>query len=266
MSLISYRVATSLIGIEITGINLAIIDSPRGFTEIQSVLDQHHLLIIKNQELSKEQLVKISYFFGEPVQSLVSTYKLEQHPLISIISNKRNDDGKKIGIMAPEFVFHADSYFTKNPNKYTLLYSLKAPKQEGETLFVNMCHAYNTLDESVKTLIADKKISYKNVFINQPPVVHPLVRVHPVTQKKSLFVNIHRALGVENLTEPEGLQLLQYLYSHAIKKETIYKHKWDNGDLLIWNNSTTMHCATPILDTEERMLYRVFTKGDFPVS
>ena len=169
------------------------------------------------------------------------------------------------GVIAPEYVFHSDSYFTSNPSKVTLLYSLKSPNFGGETHFINMCFAYETLDYSIKKLIDNKKVSYKNAYINQPPVTHPLVRIHPVTKRKALFVNIHRALNVEGLAKNEALELLDFLYQHATQTKFIYKHKWQNGDLLVWNNPSTMHCASQIDDNEKIVLYRILTKGDLPV-
>lgn len=227
--------------------------------------NQYHLLVIKNQTLSEEQLIKIIQIFGKAVPALVPTYRLENYPLITKHTNIKNKN-KPTGVIAPEYVYHSDSYFLANPSKATLLYSLKSPLCGGETHFINMCAVYESLDESVKRLISDKKASYKNAYVNQPPVRHPLVRVHAVTKKKALFVNIHRGLGIDMMEQKEGLELLSYLYSYAIKSDFIYRHKWSNGDLLIWHNPTTMHCATGIEDTEERLLYRILTEGELPVT
>jgi taurine dioxygenase len=254
------------LGVEITGVNLA---ETLAFNVVDKLLEQlaeHHLLLIRNQNLNEDELISVSHIFGEPVPALVPTYRLENYPVITRHSNTIDPKKLPTGAVAPEYVFHADSYFTANPNKATLFYSLKSPKLGGETHFVNMCLAYDTLDESTKNLIADKKASYKNAYINQPAVSHPLVRVHPSTGKKALFVNIHRAIGVDGLGEEEALSLLDSLYNHATKPEFVYQHKWCNGDLLVWNNPTTMHCATSIDDTEERLLYRILTKGDLPVT
>ena len=102
--------------------------------------------------------------------------------------------------------------------------------------------------------------------MNQPPVVHPLVRVHPVTKRKALFVNIHRALGIDGMDQDEALKLIKYLYQHATRADFVYQHKWHDGDLLIWNNPMTMHCATDIHESQERLLYRILTQGDLPVA
>jgi taurine dioxygenase len=196
----------------------------------------------------------------------VPTFRLKEYPLITTHSNTKDENESPAGVVAPEYVFHADSYFTDNPNKATLFYSLRSPDHGGETHFVNMCLAYDALNDETKRLIADKKATYKNAYTNRPPVSHPLVRVHPITKRKALFVNIHRALGIDGLEQSEALNLLKNLYSHATNPELIYKHKWEDGDLLVWNNVTTMHCATPIDNSQERLLYRVLIKGIVPVS
>lgn len=128
-----------------------------------------------------------------------------------------------------------------------------------------MCSAYEALDDSIKSLIKGKKVFYKNAYVNQPPVEHPLVRINLITSRKALFVNIHRALGINDIEYSQAIELINFLYKHATKPEFVYKHKWSNGDLLVWHNPTTMHCATHIEDTEERLLYRILTEGVYPV-
>jgi taurine dioxygenase len=259
---------TATLGATINSIDFANLSSitDHAIEKIINLFHTHHLLIIKNQRLTEEQLIQISHLFGEPTKALVPTYRLEKYPVITRHTNTKDENLMPKGVVAPEYVFHSDSYFTCNPSKATLFYCLKAPNQGGETHFVNMCLAYDNLDEETKNFIADKKISYKNAFTNQPPVKHPLVRINPVTKEKALFVNIHRALGIDGIDETESLPLIKRLYQSAILPEFVYKHKWQDGDLLIWNNPTTMHCATPIADSEERLLYRILTNGDLPVS
>ncbi len=253
------------LGVEISGANFTESLNRSDLVTLHDYLYHKHLLIIREQNLTEEQLINVSRIFGTPVPALVPTHRLEKYPLITRHTNMTDENNLPMGVIAPEYVFHSDSYFVANPSKVTLLYSLISPEEGGETCFVDMCFAYEMLSDDIKNFISDKRAIYKNAYINQPPVKHPLVRVHPVTKRKSLFVNIHRALGIDNLPEDEALNLLNDLYQHSIKPEFIYKHQWRNGDLLIWNNPTTMHCATSISDTQKRLLHRVLTEGDFPV-
>lgn len=255
------------LGVELCGLDLpAILNSKNEINSLLQYYNQYHLLVIRNQKLTENQLIHISQVFGEPVPALVPTYRLEEYPLITRHTNVKDENKLPTGVVAPELVYHSDSYFALNPSKATLLYSLKSPSHGGETYFADMCFAYDTLDESVKNIITNKKAIYKNAYINQPPVAHPLVRTHAITKRKALFVNIHRALGIENVDLQEAMQLLGRLYAHATNPSYVYKHKWCDGDLLIWNNPTTMHCATAIDDAEKRLLYRILTKGELPIT
>ena len=259
------EIRPSKIGVEFANINLA---KPADSSIVDTLLDhynKHHLLIIKNQILNEDQLIEASKIFGEPVPALVPTFRLENFPVITKHTNLLDENNLPTGVIAPEYVYHSDSYFTTNPNKATLLYSLKSPKRGGETNFVDMCRVYDSLDESTKTLISEKKVIYKNAYINQPPVIHPMIRVHPITKKRALFVNIHRALGIENMENKAAVELIEYLYNYSTKSEFVYKHIWNDGDLLVWNNPTTMHCATKTENGEERLLYRILTLGATPV-
>ncbi len=169
------------VGIELRGLNLANNITSEDLTLLHEYYNQYHLLIIRDQNLTEPQLVQTSHHFGEPVPALVPTYRLEKYPVITRHTNAKDRNNQSIGVVAPEFVFHSDSYFSHNPSKTTLLYSLISPNSGGETHFVDMCFAYEALSESIKDFIQNKNAIYKNAYINQPSVIHPLVRVHTVT-------------------------------------------------------------------------------------
>lgn len=260
--------ATSLcpqLGIEISNLDLTKAFTDKIAAELYEALLHNHLIVIRAQTLCENALIKASKIFGEPVASIVPKYRLPEYPLISRHSNIRNEDDEPSGAMAPEFFWHSDSYLTETPNKATILYSIISPHVGGETNFVNMCVAYDSLDDETKNLINNRKAFYKNAYINRPPVAHPLVRINPVTNQKALFVNIHRALGVEGLLPNDASNLLNKLYNHAIEPSQVYQHKWKDGDLVIWYNPSTMHAATPISREHHRLLHRILIKGDIPV-
>lgn len=256
---------SSELGAEILGVNAAEPMDASLLTAIKEAFAQHHLLVFRQQTLNEDQLVRFSRYFAEPVESLHPTFKVPTHPVITKYSNMLGDDQEPAGAMAPELIWHSDSYFTDNPNKATIFYSLVSPAEGGETHFVNMCAAYADLDDATKLKIEGKKAFYKNAFIKRPPVLHPLVR-QAANQPKALFANIHRALGIEGMDAEEAMVLLHALYEHSTQPDSIYRHKWQDGDLAIWNNPTTMHCATDIPPNQQRLLYRILTKGELPVT
>lgn len=262
----STKLISPNLGLEIVGVDISQKLTEDIIGELIELLAHHHLLIFRKQVVSENKFIEFSCSFGEPVPSLLPTFQLLGYPLISRHSNIKNDDDETIGAMAPEFFWHSDSYLTDNPNKATLLYSLISPREGGDTGFVNMNSAYEMLDNETKKTIAGRKAFYKNIYKNRPPVAHPLIRINSITHKKSLFVNKHRALGVENMPENEALDLLKNLYEFSIQPERIYKHKWQDGDFLIWDNSSTMHAATPISGNNKRLLYRILIKGELPIT
>lgn len=256
---------SSVLGAEIVGVNLAEAIDANLLATIKAAFAQYHLLVFRQQTLNEDQLVNFSCYFAEPVESLHPTFKVPTHPVITKYSNMISDNQEPAGAMAPELIWHSDSYFTENPNKATIFYSLVSPNEGGETHFVNMCTAYADLDGATKSKIEGKKAFYKNAFINRPPVSHPLVR-REANQPKALFANIHRALGIEGMETEDAIGLLHGLYEHSTHSERIYRHKWQDGDLAVWNNPTTMHCATAIPANQQRLLYRILTKGELPVT
>lgn len=253
------------LGAEVIGLDAALPLDQDQLQEIQAAFARYHLLVFREQQLNEDQLVHFSRYFAEPVESLHPTFKIPTHPVITKYSNMVGDDAEAIGAMAPEMIWHSDSYFTDNPNKATIFYSLISPEEGGETHFINMCAAYADLDEATQQEIANYKAYYKNAFIKRPPVLHPLVRLS-TTGEKALFVNSHRALGIDGIDADIGLALLNRLYQHSIEPKRVYQHKWQDGDLAVWNNPTTMHCATTIAANQQRMLYRILTKGSLPVT
>lgn len=262
---IEFKDLSPQIGLEIIGLDISKPLNVEILDKLRDAYFDKHLLVIKFQKIKENDLVAFSKHFAEPVPSLNKRFKLASHPVITRYSNIRDDDDEPTGAAAPEFVWHSDSYFTDNPNKATIFYSKISPKVGGETHFVNMCTAYELLSDEMKQKIEGKKVFYKNAFIHRPPVAHPLVRINPITHKKSLFVNIHRALGIDGLSIEESMNILNELYNQSIQPHLIYCHKWCDGDLLIWDNPSTMHTATPIPCDQQRLLYRILTKGDLPV-
>lgn len=253
------------LGVEITGIDVSKTIENGTLDILKDAYEKYHLLVIRSQKLNEDELLFFSKYFAEPVISLYPKFKLPNYPVITRHSNILDEDDEPTGAAAPEFVWHSDSYFTDNPNKATIFYSIRSPVEGGETHLVDMCTAYDSLSDEIKKKIDGRKAIYKNAYIHRPPVVHPLVRTNPITKRKALFVNIHRALGIENLDQDEAMILLKELYTHAIKEERIYRHKWRDGDLLVWDNPSTMHTATPISRDKKRLLYRILTKGSLPV-
>ena len=176
--------------------------------------------------------------------------------------------------------WHTDESYKDVPAKATLLYSVKAPSEGGETRYVNMSRAYEALSDKIKKRIVGRKAVQRFLTSNPeiqlatltdeeraevPDVIHPIARTHDETGKKALYVNAARTEYVVDMDPEESKELLQELYDHSTKLEFQYHHHWRVGDLMMWDNRCTMHAATHNLQPgAERLLYRTLLDGIKP--
>ena len=181
-------------------------------------------------------------------------------------------------------VRHTDQSYEKVPASATMLYSIAAPEQGGETQFCDMAAAYDHLDEGTKRRIDGLRVAHKygrgkrrkdeppaNPIVNDeqdsrvPPVYHPLVMPHPVTSRKALYALGHGAYAIEGMADAEAEALLDELKDHALEERHIYRHKYAAGDLVVWDTLQTMHAATPIGvatgKADSRLLWRISVRG-----
>ncbi|MCY3752598.1 MAG: TauD/TfdA family dioxygenase [Alphaproteobacteria bacterium] len=181
-------------------------------------------------------------------------------------------------------VRHTDQSYEKVPASATMLYSITAPEEGGETQFCDMATAYDNLDEAMKRRIDGIRVAHKygrgkrrrdeppaNPIVNDeqdsrvPPVWHPLVMPHPVTGRKALYALGHGAYAIEGMADGEAEALLDELKDHALEERHIYRHKYTAGDLVVWDTLQTMHAATPIGvatgKADSRLLWRISVRG-----
>jgi taurine dioxygenase len=193
-----------------------------------------------------------------------------------LVSNIR-ENGKLIGSLADgEMHFHSDFCYVEKPAKGTFLYAMQIPSQGGDTLFLNMYKAYETLPAALKSRIEGRKAvnayHYESVTreINGAKLdlgahrqyAQPIVRTHPQTRRKALYVNRLMTFTVEGLDKAEGGALLDQLFDHIEQDQFIYAHKWRVGDLILWDNRCTLHARTDFSDRERRLLRRHVVEGD----
>ncbi|MGH6893061.1 MAG: TauD/TfdA dioxygenase family protein, partial [Dongiaceae bacterium] len=180
--------------------------------------------------------------------------------------------------------WHSDLSYVAEPSLGSLLHAQILPAEGGDTLFVNMHAAHDALPENVKQRIAPLSAEHsylaRNAYQSRqhshrpqldprqaasvPPVVHPVVRIHPGNQRPALFVNEGFTTHFIGLQGEEGDALLQLLFRHAIEPRFIYRHCWQPHDLVFWDNRSTMHLATGCPDDQPRTLYRTTVQGDRP--
>jgi taurine dioxygenase len=256
------------------------------FKEIEDAFHDNIVVVFRNQQLSSQRQIAFSRRFGELEVHIVKKYLLPEYPEILLVSNIRNETGENIGLADAGFTWHSDVSYREHPSRCSLLYAIEVPEQDGVTLgntvFVNTIRAYEALPESMKTWLAGRKAIHRYSermrvansprpkltaaqLAETPDIAHPIVRTHPFTGRKSLYVTKGECIGIEGVPDDEGRSVIEELHDHCIKPEFQYRHKWRAGDLLMWDNATAMHLA--ICDYElpqRRLMHRTTVIGSVP--
>jgi taurine dioxygenase len=202
---------------------------------------------------------------------------VRNHPAVMLISNIR-EDGKPIGALPDgEMHFHTDQCHQEQPAMASMLYAIEVPRAGGNTLFANGYKAYEMLPDALKLRIAGRKAlnayDYDTAAMKRgtrladgvPSCVHPVVRTHPATGRKALYVNRLMTMRIEGLPADESDELLDTLFAHQERREFVYEHVWRPGDLLMWDNRCTLHARTDFSPDERRLMRRVTILGEKPV-
>jgi taurine dioxygenase len=265
------------IGAEIRGIDLRTKPDPETVEAINQAWLDHLVIVFPGQQLSQEDLVRVTTYFGElgpvhrPPKFCPPGFK-SLLPGILMISNIR-ENGEPIGVLPDgEMMFHHDMIHTPLPSKGTMLYSLEIPSHGGDTLFASGYAAYDTLDPEVRNRLEGKRATHQyylgstqrgdnrgiEVGFEQS---HPVFRMHEDTGRKAIYVNRLMTQRILDMAEDESDKLLNVLFDHAEKQEFQYAHKWRVGDLLLWDNRCSMHARTDFPETERRLMLRTTVRG-----
>ena len=264
------------IGAEILGIDLSRPMSDELFALVQDVWHRSGVILLRDQHISEDEQVRFAERFGPIAYSTRGHYQ-SKNPAIMIISNIR-EDGKQIGALPDgEMHFHTDQCHQERPAMATMLYSVEVPSVGGNTLFANAYRAYETLSDELKRRIGGRKAlnaydydvaaTTRGTKLHEgiPHYWHPIVRTHPATGRKALFVNRLMTVAIEGMSDTEGEQILNQLFDHQEQRQFVYEHVWRVNDILIWDNRCTLHARTDFSDKERRLMRRVAIKGEKPV-
>jgi len=237
------------------------------------------VLVARGSSVSPTRFLAFAKVFGEPQIQVLRDLRHATVPEISYVSSEQRNhlgDGKKITFGSH---WHTDDSYMAQPASATLLLANDIPPEGGDTLFADMYAAYDTLAGAVKARIATlsvvhKYLSRRNVSAvpvrrdderaDTPDIVHPLVRTHPETGRKALYLNPNRMDHVSGMPLTDSDALLDELIAHATQEKFIYRHRWQTGDIAIWDNRCTMHKASPDYGGAKREMLRILLKGDVP--
>jgi len=269
-------------GAEIRGVDLTRPVPPDVLAQVKAAWAKHGVVAFPDQPLSLEAQEAFTEQMGgfghDPYIK-----PMAGHP--NVLELRREPDEKATNFGAG---WHSDWSFQEAPPAATLLHSKVVPPVGGDTLFVDACRAYEALSPVMQQVLAplqaihsarqsygtqgvfakDTKKRTMQIIVSEEAdaaLTHPLVRTHPVTGRKALFVSPVYTVGIAGMTEAEAKAILGYLFAHLTQEEFIYRHKWREQMLLMWDNRCTMHFAEGGYDGHLRLMHRTTVKGDVPV-
>ena len=262
------------VGTEIFELDLCQPLTAKTVTALREIWVNSGLLVFRNNGLTIEDQTRFAAYFGTPSETNTRTDP-DRDPRILLISNIR-ENGKPIGALPDgELQFHSDSAFHEEPLMATLLYSVEIPSTGGDTLFSNATAAYDQLPaplkEQLKNLTAVNGYDYSTQVkragydrSSGPHAIHPVLRTHPETRRKAIYVNRLMTEEICDLPDADSDSILSDLFDRIEDSDIRYTHVWKTGDLLMWDNRFVQHARTDFPTTERRLLRRVGLLGDKP--
>jgi len=265
------------LGAEIRGVDLARPLDDATFAAIEDAYDKHGVIYFRDQHLTAPQQVAFTRRFGEIEFNIFGErWSVPGSPEIVVVSNI-TEDNRPVGIRRAGENWHSDMCYTARPPRGTMLYAIEIPVLDGlvlgDTEFASAQVAYQALPEPIRERIDGRQAVFdftgrKRAFPpsqseieRNPPVRHPIVRTHPRTGRKSLYVMRDDCTGIDGMEKPEAEAMIAALADHIVKPGFIYRHQWRPGDLLMWDNCTVQHRAIQDYDLPQRRLMHRTTMG-----
>jgi taurine dioxygenase len=275
------------LGAEITGIDLSKDVSATQREFIFNAYTEHLVVLFRGQSLSFADLLRLRELFGQPglaANQLLGLgrkkYYTDDVPdEITIVSNIVDAQGKPVGALGSDEAFwHTDSSFTETPISASLLHAIEVTEQGGETAFLNMYRAYEDMPTGLAARINGKFANHSKVHNSTgvrrpefadvtdpskaPGVKHPLVRTHPVTGRKCLYLGRRLNSYIFGLSLAESEETLDEIWAHACQDKYVWQHTWRVGDLIVWDNRCTMHHRNAFAPNARRLMHKSTTAGE----
>ncbi|MBJ67707.1 MAG: taurine catabolism dioxygenase TauD [Gemmatimonadetes bacterium] len=252
------------LGAEIADVDLTQSLTREQVEQVRAALLDYGVVFFRNQHISEPDQVRFTGYFGRPVEH-VRKQRPRPVPEIFIISNVE-ENGKPIGALGHgEVSFHSDLSYLRQPGTLSVLYAVEIPQEGGQTQWCNCSAAYAELDNEIKDRIDGLRAVHRHYVEEQNPpetVDHPVVRTHPETGRKSLYVGPHLTKHIVGMHSTESADLLALLYAHLEQPRFIWTHEWQIGDLVLWDNRPTMHRRLPFPSNQRRLMKRTQVFND----
>jgi len=274
---IKIRKVSDALGAYIEGVNLNDKLCEDTIQKINEAFLKHQVIFFRNQNLTNIEYLDFAKKIGVPIM-YPFVKGLKKFPEITPILKKITDINNFGG------VWHSDTSYLNQPPKCTMLYALEVPHKGGDTEFSNQYLAYENLSDKIKVFLNNKKAlnisgkeeatktrsdvrkhSSTEIKSDELEAIHPVVRIHPETKKKSLYINIAHTRNFIGMSIKESAPILKSLFKHQIKPEFTYRFKWEIGSIAIWDNICTLHNPINDYHGERRLMHRITFKGDKPI-
>ncbi|HEY4135858.1 MAG TPA: TauD/TfdA family dioxygenase [Alphaproteobacteria bacterium] len=270
---VTVRPLSPALGAEISGVDLSRPLGDAAFAAVHEAWLRHQVILFRGQTLDEDGQIAFAQRFGE-LQPVRTTPGLYANPYVLMVTNVVID-GKKGALPDGEMQFHSDQCYYENPAKATMLFGIEVPPSGGDTLFSSATAVYESLPAATQAKIDG--LQALNVYDygggatvkgtvadDAPKFVHPVVRTHPETGRKGVYVNRLMTDHIVGLPRAESEALLEELFLQIEKPAFVYAHKWRVGDLVMWDNRCALHARTDFDPGTRRMMRRVTVKGDRP--
>ena len=272
------------LGAEIVGVDLTEDLDESTFRAIEAAYNTHTVVVIRHQHLTPEPCSTLPGAWAPWRSVLGRNSRSPAYPEILLLSNIVDAQGQPIGNADAGLTWHTDLSYTATPPRGSLLYAVEVPTNAqgetvGETWFVSTAAAYDALPPAMQQRLYGLRAIHRagakqyapgstlaDAVKDLPDVIHPVIRTHPITGRKAIYVRAGECVGIVGMPEEEALPLIQELSDFVLRPAFLYRHQWQVGDLLMWDNCCAQHRAIKDYTLpQRRLMYRVTVNGTVPV-
>ena len=265
---ITIRRLAGSIGAEVKGIDLSLPLDDSTFGTIRQACRDHCMLVFRTQSLDPEAQATFTRRWGEVLH--IPYLKQLEIPGHAEVTAQPNMGKAKLSLVIEQW--HSDSSFLPAPPAHAILAAHILPEAGGDTMFANQYLAYETLSEGMQSLLKGLRALHRGAKLagilgiedSAPLQSHPVVRTHPETGRKALYVNRLYTYCIEGMTEAESRGLLEFLFEHSSRPDFTYRHQWQPGDVVMWDNRCTLHYAVHDHGDAPRVMHRTTVVGEIP--
>jgi taurine dioxygenase len=264
------------LAVEVAGLRLWEPLADRTVGELRDLYARYGVMVFRRQALNEAELAAFCALLGSLERTVRSDWASAAVPEVTVLSNLQDGLGRPIGGLGDgELLWHSDQSYMVAPATGAALYALELPPEGGETFWVDLRAAYAGLPRPLRATVTGKRAVFdyakrlagygrdsdqqvsEEVRRQTPPVTHALVRAHPETGERSLYLDSTTTVGIDYMDTTSGLALLDEVYAAATRDEFVYAHQWQVGDLVVWDNGFTMHRRTPFDPGARRLMKRM---------